>query len=338
LSVSEEIKIMVRNIAVIGCGYWGKNLVRNFSELGVLESISDPDQAQADKLSNEFGVPTRSFEEIIDNKDINGVALAVPATLHASMSIAAMQASKHVYVEKPLALNAQEALQMISAAQANNVHLMVGHLLQYHPVFVKLREIINKGDLGRLRFIGSNRLSLGKIRSEEDVIWSFAPHDISMILSLTGKEPLTVKATASSILQEHIADIATIEMEFSSTLKCQVNVSWLNPYKEQKLVVTGDNGMMVFDDTKPWAEKLAFFDHKFDLETRPPNVEKAEIQFLPVKEDEPLKRECQYFVDLIKGKEEPLTDGEEGLRVLNVLTASTLSIREERTVRMQTNG
>ena len=175
---------MIKNIAVIGCGHWGKNLVRNFAELGLLAAVCDPDKDLANRYAHQYEVANLSFAGVLENPAIDGVVLAVPAPLHAAMAVEAMNAGKHVYVEKPLAMNGVEAEAMINSANTNNVRLMVGHLLQYHPVFIALRELVYSGDLGALSYIYSNRLSFGKVRSEEDVIWSFAPHDISMILSL----------------------------------------------------------------------------------------------------------------------------------------------------------
>ncbi|HAG73471.1 MAG TPA: oxidoreductase, partial [Gammaproteobacteria bacterium] len=247
---------MKKNIAVVGCGHWGKNLVRNFAELGALAAVCDPNAELAKHYAEQYNVNNFSFAEIIKDAGIEGVVLAVPAPLHASLAIEAMNAGKHVYVEKPLAMNQIEARQMIDTSKDQGVQLMVGHLLQYHPVFIAVRELVTSGELGGLSYIYSNRLSFGKVRSEEDVIWSFAPHDISMILSLTGQEPESVRTESASILQSNIADTATVHMAFTSGLKAHISVSWLHPYKEQKLVVIGESAMAVFDDTQPWEQKL----------------------------------------------------------------------------------
>ena len=201
---------MKKNIAVVGCGYWGKNLVRNFYELGSLSAICDPDKKLSANFSKVYSVKDLSYEEVLSDSSINGVVLAVPAPLHASLAIQAMNNKKHVFVEKPLAMNQKEAEDMIEAAKKNNVKLMVGHLLQYHPVFMHIRKVVNSGELGKLYYISSSRLSFGKVRSEEDVIWSFAPHDISMILSLTNHPPHSVRTESSCILQKNIADTANV--------------------------------------------------------------------------------------------------------------------------------
>ena len=188
-------------VVVCGCGHWGKNLVRNFSELGALAGVSDPNQALAEKFSQQFSVPALSWDEVISSTEITAVAIAAPAELHAKLGIAAMEAGKHVYVEKPLALTRGDGEALLSVAEKTGRQLMVGHLLQYHPAFLALRDMVHNGELGRLQYVYSNRLSLGKIRREENVLWSFAPHDISMILALVGEAPDEVTSTLSPILQ-----------------------------------------------------------------------------------------------------------------------------------------
>lgn len=324
---------MKKNIAVIGCGHWGKNLVRNFFELGALAAVCDPNDELAHSYAKKYSADNLSFSTVIDNSAIDGVVLAVPASLHASMAIEAMNARKHVYVEKPLAMNGIEAEAMIAASKKNGVQLMVGHLLQYHPVFKAVRGLVESGELGRLSYIYSNRLSFGKVRSEEDVIWSFAPHDISMILSLTGQEPELVRTESSRILQTNIADTATVHMEFKAGLKAHVSVSWLHPYKEQKLVVVGKEAMVVFDDTKLWNEKLAIYRHIIKSKGGLLNLEKAEVEYIDVSQSEPLRNECQHFLDVVSGNVKPLTDGNEGLSVLKVLSAASLSEIKNEAVR-----
>lgn len=316
---------MKKNIAVIGCGHWGKNLLRNFSELGVLNCVCDPDFELAESFASQYKVDNVSFDKVVNNSDVDGVVLAVPAPLHAPLAIKALGAGKHVYVEKPLAMNLVEAQQVIDASVASGQHLMVGHLLQYHPVFMTLLKLVKAGEIGKLNYIYSNRLSLGKIRSEEDVIWSFAPHDISMILSLIGQEPELVRTEYTNTLQTGIADSAMIHMKFKDGLKAHVAVSWLHPYKEQKLVVIGEDAMAVFDDTLPWNNKLTLYRHKIDLSGQTPMPHKSEGEYFDIPYAEPLKQECQYFVDLMSGNAPPLTDVYEGMRVLKVLTAASSS-------------
>jgi UDP-2-acetamido-3-amino-2,3-dideoxy-glucuronate N-acetyltransferase len=326
---------MKKNIAVVGCGHWGKNLVRNFAELGALAAVCDPNTELAQDYAKQYRVNNFSFAEVIKDTGIEGVVLAAPASLHASLAIEAMNSGKHVYVEKPLAMNHIEARQMIDTSKDQGVQLMVGHLLQYHPIFIAVRELVASGELGGLSYIYSNRLSFGKVRSEEDVIWSFAPHDISMILSLTGQEPELVRTESSSILQSNIADTATVHLAFMSGLKAHISVSWLHPFKEQKLVVIGESAMAVFDDTQPWGQKLALYRHNIDLTGEAPNLGKSDVEYINVAQSEPLRNECQHFIDVVNGRLSPLTDGDEGLRVLNVLSAATLSQNGNNAVRIE---
>ena len=325
---------MKKNIAVVGCGYWGKNLVRNFSELGVLSSICDPNHSIANTFAKKYNVKSCSFAEISDDPDIKGVVLAVPAELHASMAVDAMNKGKHVFVEKPLAMNEVEANLMIAAAEKNNVQLMVGHLLQYHPIFKTVLKMVKSGDIGEINYIYSNRLSFGKIRTEEDVVWSFAPHDISMILSLTNQELEFLTAHSTAVLQDNIADTATIHMTFKSGLKSHISVSWLHPYKEQKLVVIGKKAMLVFDDTKPWNEKLWIQRYQLEINQDSPILKKNDLEFIKVIEDEPLKNECKHFIDVVENNIKPSTNDQEGLKVLKVLTATTLSQKDNKVTRV----
>jgi predicted dehydrogenase len=325
---------MKKNIAVVGCGHWGKNLVRNFSALGALCSISDPNSEIADQYASQYNVKKSSFTEIINDPNIKGVVLAVPAHLHASMAIEAMNKNKNVFVEKPLGMNEVEAEAMIATAKKNKIRLMVGHLLQYHPIFKTIKEYIGAGKIGEINYIYSNRLSFGKVRTEEDVIWSFAPHDISMILSLTGQEPEYVSANATSILQKNIADIATIHLNFKSGLQSHISVSWLHPYKEHKLVVVGQSAMLIFDDTKPWHEKLALYPFKVVSSKNLINLQNSNVQYVKALEEEPLKNECQHFIDVVEKDIQPLTDGAEGLRVLKVLSAASRSQVKNETVKL----
>lgn len=312
---------MKKNIAVVGCGSWGKNLVRNFSELGALNSVSDVNSEIANNYANQYQVKNLSFGEIINDKNIEGVVLAVPANLHATMSIDVMNKGKHVLVEKPLALNEIDAKLMIEVSKKNNVKLMVGHLLHYHPIFKEIKKIVENGQIGKLEYINSNRLSFGKYRNEEDIIWSFAPHDISMILSLTKEKPNIVKCNSKSIIKENHADIANIYMEFPSGLKSNISVSWINPNKEVKLVITGTSAMLIFDDTKPWDKKLSFISYDIKKTKNLIDINKSILKFIEISEEEPLKNECRHFLEVVKSNIQPLTDGIEGQKVVEVLSA-----------------
>tara|TARA_B100000401_G_scaffold437981_1_gene384985 strand:- start:553 stop:1536 length:984 start_codon:yes stop_codon:yes gene_type:complete len=318
---------MIKNIAVVGCGHWGKNLIRNFSELGVLYAVCDENKELADKFADLYKVDNLNFNEIINNESIQGVVIAAPAVLHAQLAIKALSAKKHVYVEKPLSLNIHDSNEMIKTSLDNDVQLMVGHLLQYHPIFIKLLELVNLGKFGNILSISSNRMSFGKVRSEEDVIWSFAPHDISMILALAQRTPSSVIAESSYLLRKNVADSAKIYLKFGNSFNADISVSWINPFKEHKLVLVGELGMAVFDDTLDWEKKLAITNYDLNQNDSGITIEKSESNYIKVNQSEPLKNECAHFVEVVNEKKMPRTNASEGLEVVKVLSAASLSAK-----------
>ena len=317
-------------VAVIGSGYWGKNLVRNFSQLGALRLICDKDETLLARFKEQYsGVDTcLALNDVLSREDIHGLVIATPAETHYTLSREALFAGKDVFVEKPMALQEQEAEDLIDIASRLKRVIMVGHLLQYHPVFVRLKEIVASGQLGRINYIYSNRLNLGKIRREENILWSFAPHDISMILSLVGENPSSIVATGGNYLHREIADVTTTHLEFPSGVRAHIFVSWLHPFKEQKLVVVGDQKMAVFDDTQPWPDKLLLYPHEIKWRNNIPVPAKAQPERLDIPQDEPLRSECEHFLSCMSNGRRPITDGFEGLRVLKVLNASQRSLNE----------
>ena len=324
MGVTEQAPVRV---AVIGCGYWGRNLVRNFSDLGALAAVCDTDAELAQQFGSRYDVSTPAFEAVIRDPGIDAVAIATPAVTHSAMAGQALSAGKHVFVEKPVALDVGSAEQLNELSVREGRVLMVGHLLQYHPAFVRLKELVVRGELGRLRHIYSHRLNLGKVRREENILWSFAPHDVSMILSLVGDEPNRVSAIGSFFLHSQVADVTTTHMSFPGGENAHVFVSWLHPYKEQRLVVVGDEGMAVFDDTLEWERKLLVYRHRIVWKDSLPSPDKAEAEAIAVTPAEPLRQELAHFLDCIAGKTGCRTDGNEGIRVLKVLQASERDIR-----------
>jgi predicted dehydrogenase/acetyltransferase-like isoleucine patch superfamily enzyme len=314
-------------VAAIGAGYWGKNIVRNLAELGVLAAICDADHATATDLAKRHGAPVAALDAVLADPAIDAVAIAAPAARHAELARAALTAGKHVFVEKPLALNIEEAEALCGLAEQRGLRLMVGHLLQYHPAFIRLRELVREGALGRLQYIYSNRLNLGKVRREEDILWSFAPHDISMILSLVGQEPTAVRAVGGYYLHKEIADVTTTHLEFAGGEQAHVFVSWLHPFKEQKLVVIGDQAMAVFDDGEPWESKLLLYPHRIEWRESLPVPQRADAKPVALVQGEPLRLECQHFLDSVASGATPRTDGREGVRVLRVLAQASAALR-----------
>lgn len=325
--------LMKPRIAVLGCGRWGRNLVRNFSVLGLLEMVCDPAEAgrvTATQIAPEVMISER-FDDAIAGSRVEAIAIAAPASMHYKLAKAALQAGKDVFVEKPLCLDTREGEELVSLAAKLGKVLMVGHLLQYHPCVLALQSLLATGDLGKLHYITSNRLNLGQIRREENALWSFAPHDLSVILSLAGGQvPVQVRCTGGNYLNQHVADTTLTAIRFANGVRAHVFVSWLNPFKEQKMTVVGSSGLAVFDDTKPWAEKLIVYRQHITWtngQVPTPNKVKGEAVSLP--ETEPLADECLHFVECCRERRIPRTDGQEGLRVLCVLQAAQRSLEAE---------
>ena len=314
------------SIAVIGSGYWGKNLVRNFNQLGALKLVCDKNENIVNQFKKQYTdvESCLELEEVLCREDIKAVVVATPAEYHFEVARKALLSGKHVFVEKPLSLTEKEGRDLVKLAERNELILMVGHILQYHPAVIKLKELINTGELGKIQYLYSNRLNIGKIRNEENILWSFAPHDISVILMLLGEMPESVYATGGSYLQRKIPDTTLTTMDFPSGVKAHIFVSWLHPYKEQKLVVVGDKKMAVFDDVSK--DKLLLYHHRIDWVDRIPVASKEEAEVVPVHMEEPLKAECLHFLECIENKQQPRTDGQEGLRVLKILQASQASL------------
>jgi len=323
-----------KNIAVIGTGYWGKNLVRNFNNLESLHTVCDSNPETLEKFVEQYpGVNGAiSFQEVLANHEIDGVALSTPAPTHYSLAKQAMLAGKDVYAEKPLCLSEEEGIELNKLAQSTGRILMVGHLLWYHPVVLKLKELVDRGDLGKIQYIYSNRLNMGLLRREENVLWSFAPHDVSVVSGLIEEMPESIRAQGGNFLDQNISDTTVSLLNFASGIRAHIFVSWLHPFKEQKLVVVGDKQMAVFDDTAPWEEKLQIYPHTVSWNANVPVARKAEMELVKVEQDEPLRAECAHFIECIETRQRPRTDGEEGLRVLSVLNCCQASLDQEKKI------
>jgi UDP-2-acetamido-3-amino-2,3-dideoxy-glucuronate N-acetyltransferase len=320
---------MVPNVAVIGNGYWGKNLVRNFHALGVLKVVCDTRPEALEEAHAQFGVNTcYSPEAILNNPEIQAVAIAAPAVQHYELAKACLLAGKDVYVEKPLALRVEEGQELVKIAKARGRILMVGHILQYHPAILKVKELIRSGELGRMQYIYSSRLNLGKLRSEENILWSFAPHDISAILYLLDEEPVRVNARGGSYIDPKIFDTTLTTCEFQSGVMAHIFVSWLHPFKEQKLVIVGSKKMVVFDDVEK-ERKLVVYSHRIDWLNRMPVAHKDSGQVIQLAAEEPLRNECEHFLDSVITRKAPRTDGESGVQVLKVLDGCERSLRSQ---------
>lgn len=321
------------DVALIGAGYWGKNLARTFRDLGVLHTLCDrsPEILRQYEAGYEGILRSESFEAVLDDPAITKVAIAAPAAAHAALARRALEAGKDVYVEKPLCMSVSEGEQLCEIAARCSRVLMVGHLLQYHPCVSALVGLVRAGDLGELRHISSNRLNLGIFRTHENALWSLAPHDVSVILRLAGDAvPSHVRCVGAACVSPPIADMATVTMQFESGLRAKIDVSWLSPRKEQRLVVAGTDGIAVFDDTLPWAEKLKIhWGHVQRDASGNPVAHRGPGECVAVEQREPLLAECEHFLASCVSGTTPLTDGHEGLRVLRVLAAADESLKRD---------
>ncbi|MFC1576154.1 Gfo/Idh/MocA family protein [Candidatus Omnitrophota bacterium] len=318
-------------IAIIGCGYWGKNLVRNFFELNALDTVCDSDSKKLKEIQKSYTSvkTTTNYKSILADREIKGVVISAPAVTHYKLAKECMLSGKDVFVEKPLSLTVPEGVNLTKLAKRKKRILMVGHLLEYHPGILKLKELVHKGALGKIYYIYSNRLNLGKIRREENILWSFAPHDISVMLLLLNEMPVSISAHGGHYLHRNIADVTVSTLGFKSGVKGHIFVSWLHPFKEQKLIVVGDKKMAVFDDVAK-ENKLRLYRHKIKLKGKVPVAINAPSESVDFSPSEPLKEECRHFLQCIKTRKKPKTDGDNGVRVLKVLLACQRSLEKNK--------
>jgi len=321
------------SVILAGAGYWGKNLARNFYDLGALAAIVDSNEPVLEERRAQYPdvLMLKDYDQALREVDASAVVLATPAVQHYAMARKALESGLDVYVEKPLALTVEDGAKLVELAEKNGRILFVGHILHYHAGVKTIKRMIDEGAIGRLQYIYSNRLNLGKIRREENILWSFAPHDISVILNLVDEEPDYVEAVGCNFLHAQIADTTMTNLKFPSGVGAHIFVSWLHPFKEQRLVVVGSRGMLVFEDTLPLENKVTLYPHRIDWRRGMPVPHKMEGRPVSLEQEweEPLRAECAAFLECVSAREKPLTDGEEGLRVLRVLQAcqSSLGLR-----------
>ena len=297
--------------------------------MGVLGMACDADRRVIARHAERFpGVRyTTRARDIFEDPAIAAVVIAAPAAAHYELVKQGLDAGKDVFVEKPLALTAAEGAALVRRAKVKNRLLMVGHILQYHPAVIQLKKLIKNGALGNIQYLYSSRLNIGKLRTEENILWSFAPHDISVILSLVGTPPVKITGSGASYVSRDVYDVTLTSLEFASGVKAHIFVSWLHPFKEQKLVVVGSRAMAVFDDLSP--EKLCLYPHRIKWKNgNIPVAHKSDRRLVFVEDREPLNEELRHFVDCVARRKTPRTDGAEGLRVLKVLEGIEQAIRE----------
>ena len=310
-------------IGVAGCGYWGSNHIRTLSGLGALAAVSDRDTGRAARAGAQYSVAALSFEEMLSDPSLDGVVLALPPHHHAEASVAVLEAGKHLLVEKPIALSVADARRVCDVAARSGLVAMTGHVLRFHPAFEALEALVADGTLGPVRYIHSHRVGLGKFHAENDALWDIAPHDLSLILALTGEKPLRVHGEGSAMLNR-LSDFAHLHLQFPGGVRSHVFTSRLNPYRERRLTVIGSKAMAVFDDVAPWHEKLAVYHHKVWEDEGGWQSEMVDPAYVAIPDGMPLTRECAHFLDCIANGTAPRTPVGDGLAVIEILSEGTV--------------
>jgi len=310
-------------IGVVGLNYWGPNLVRNFSDLAELSWLCDLDQGQLAQIGARYpdARTTTNFDDLLADDSVDAVVIATPVPTHYALAKRALEAGKHVFVEKPPAMRAAEMDELVALADARDLVLMPGHLLLYHPGVLKVKELIDKGDLGEVLCVYGNRVNLGIVRSNENALWSLGVHDLSVILYLLDEDPELATAQGSASIHPGVEDVVFCFLRFPSGKIAHMHLSWLDPHKMRKMTVVGREKMVVFDDMEP-ERKVTVYEKRAG-----PNGElfSGDISIPKIETTEPLRRECAYFLELIAGqhdKSKVARDGARVVRALEMLTAS----------------
>lgn len=312
---------MTPAIAQIGCGMWGRNIARNLNALGLLAGVADRSAAAADEFAAQFATKSMTVAETIADADIDAVAIVTAAPSHAEIAIAALDAGKAVFVEKPLALNFDEAEAMAAAARRNDRVLMVGHLIRHHPVFAHMLKMVEAGEIGRLRHIRASRLAPGRLRDTESVLFDLCPHDLALVAALTKQaEPVRVQCQGLSHITPGIEDSVTAQLDFDGGMTATIQANWMNPVKIHNLTLIGSAAALVFDDTRPWAEKLVRFAFASRHDDTGPVLDRGDPEVISVAEGEPLKAEMQRFADAVSNGADPLSGIDEALYVQRIMT------------------
>lgn len=316
------------NIAVVGCGMWGRNIIRNAASLGVLAGVCDRNEARAAEFAKDFDTKALDFNAAIADSAIDGIMIATSAASHELLANQALSAGKHVYIEKPMALTMQEAKAIASQAKKSGKQVMVGHLIRYHSAYIELQAQVENGAIGQLRHIQANRLAMGRIRNTESVLFDLCPHDLSLILNLTGRKPESVHCAGASHITKGLVDVLNTTLSFSGGVTAMMQTSWMSPYKEHRLTVSGSKGSLVFDDTLAWPEKLRLYQDNIQQTGELFVVERASPISLPVAETEPLKEEVRAFCHVCKTGAPATTDMAEALEVQEVLEMMTHQLKD----------
>lgn len=326
-------------VGVVGCGYWGPNLIRNLRQaagcqLKVICDASEQRLQHMRKLHPDVASTTQ-FGDLLKDEELDAIVVATPVRFHFEMAKAALLAGKHVFVEKPLARTVAEAEELVSVAAQNGLILMVGHTFLFSPAVRRMKEIVDAGDIGEIQYISARRLNLGLFQKDINVAWDLAPHDISIILYLLDEQPQSVSCQGSSHVNHQIEDVTMMYLSFKKNRCAFVQNSWLDPKKIRQMTVVGSRRMIVYDDTEP-LEKLKIYDARVEVPAHYDTFAEFTYSYhygdayVPyIKQDEPLKLECQHFLDCIRGEAKPITSGQSGLEVVRILEASSTSLRQQ---------
>jgi len=320
--------MLSKNVCVVGAGYWGKNHIRILHELGFLGGIVESNKETLNRFAEQYPDVKGflSLDEALQDKSFLGFTVATPAKTHYPVAKQAMEAGKHVLVEKPLALEKKHAEELIHLSEKNNVNLMVGHVLLFHPAIKKIKELINKGKIGKLQYIYSNRLNLGQVRTEENVFWSLAPHDISVFQYFTNSFPTSIHASGSAFLQEGIHDSTLTQLKYPSGVEGHIFVSWLHPFKEHRLVVIGTEAMITFEDSSE-GKPLKLYAKKIDMEKGIPEKIDGPVTLIDYEQKMALTEELQYFVSHLDGKKPNIANGQHALEVTKILIIANKQLK-----------
>ncbi len=319
-------------VAVIGAGAWGLNHVRAFARLGALALVCDSDErSRRGAAAVAPGIPVSADPQEAFGPGIDAVVVATPSSLHHPIALAALRAGKHVLVEKPLALRGRDAAELVAAADASGRTLLVGHLLLYHPAVRRMKEFLDGGELGDVHYLYSQRVNLGQVRSDENALWSLAPHDIAVMLYLFGETPVDVSARGGAYLQPGIPDVVFLNVRFPGDRMAQVQLSWLDPHKIRKTTLVGSRKMIVFDDMES-VEKLKIYDKGVDRNPEAVSFKDfltlrfGDILIPKIRMEEPLVVECRHFLECCAGTATPVSGGAQGLLVVRILEAAQASL------------
>jgi len=319
---------MAKKICVVGAGYWGKNHINTLHTLGALGGIVEPNNDVLAQFSQRYpGIKTfTKLEYALSDNNFSGFVVATPAVTHFEIAIKIIKAGKHILVEKPLTLNIGHAEQLVKLADKNNINLMVGHVLLFHPAIIKIKELITDGKIGKLQYIYSNRLNLGQVRIEENVFWSLAPHDISIFQYFNESYPISIKAVGSTFLQKGIHDSTLTILGYSENVKGHIFVSWLHPFKEHRLVVIGSEGMISFEDSAE-GKPLKYYAKKFEFNGNIPEKIDGPIEIINYKHVMPLTTELEYFIQHLNGQQLHIANGSQALDVIKILVKASEQLK-----------